>query len=590
MILKKIYTEPKQLFEPVKFIDGINFIFGKKEQSTDTKKSLNGIGKSTFLDLLDFALLSSYRSDTSPRLMAAQQKGILKGLSVVLEFEVNQIEYAISRSFEEPNSVKFSINDSSFEDYSVDDLKRKLCKIIFLKKDYEGYFDEKWLRYLLLFFLKIQKPKKEKFTDPVKYIKELTAAELNQYLLFLMDIDNKLAHQNFKLQTDLKNIEPTIKGIKKFILESYGIQDIGEASSRVKTLIIEIEEIEKAIKSFNLSKQYQIDESRANKLTAEIKELWFLNHQDRKKIDAYRDSVHEEINVNPLKIKRMYEELNSLLANNIKKSLDEAIKFKKKLISSRQEFIEEEINQLVESIRERELEIEKKGIERRSFFAMLESEKAITDLTEAFKSLSNKQNEKASLESQTKIYQDLIREKNQIEQEEKKLEGKILDYSLKNEKEELAFSRLFRSIYNYLYPDLNDPSIFSISPNLDADSKLQINILPNNEMLSKGRNQGRTLIYDLAVLLNSIDKKINAPRFLVHDGIFDGMDKAHFIKLYEFLEEQKLQGKRFQYILTYNEEGTLTDNFGNADKVTTEKIEAEAILVLSPKKKLLGDF
>ena len=590
MILKKIYTEPKQLFEPVEFIDGINFIFGKKEQSTDTKKSLNGIGKSTFLDLLDFALLASYRSDSSPRLIAAQQKGLLNGISVILEFEINQVEYATSRSFDEPNTAKLSINNARFEEYSVDDLKKKLCKLIFSKKDYKGYFDEKWLRLLLLFYLKIQKPKKEKFTDPVKYIKELTATELNQYLLFLMDIDNKLSHQNFKLQTDLKSIEPTIKGIKKFILESYGIQDIGEASSRIKNLIIEIEEIDKAIKSFNLSKQYAIDEKKANQLTTEIKELWFLNHQDRRKIDAYRDSVHEEIDVNPSKVKRMYEELNSLLAENIKKSLDEAIKFKKRLIASRQEFIEEEMNQLHESISERGVEIEKKSLQRRTFFAMLESEKAITDLTEAFKSLSTKQNEKSNLESQTKIYQDLIREKNQIEQEEKKLEWQILDYSLKNEKEELAFSRLFRSIYNYLYPDLNDPSIFSISPNLDTDAKLQINILTNNEMLSKGRNQGRTLIYDLAILLNSINKKINAPRFLVHDGIFDGMDKAHFIKLYEFLEEQKLQGKRFQYILSYNEEGTLTDNFGNADKVTTEKIEAEAILVLTPKKKLLGDF
>ena len=39
MILKKIYTEPRQLFKPVEFVTGINFIFGKKAESRDTKNS-----------------------------------------------------------------------------------------------------------------------------------------------------------------------------------------------------------------------------------------------------------------------------------------------------------------------------------------------------------------------------------------------------------------------------------------------------------------------------------------------------------------------------------------------------------------------
>ena len=110
-------------------------------------------------------------------------------------------------------------------------------------------------------------------------------------------------------------------------------------------------------------------------------------------------------------------------------------------------------------------------------------------------------------------------------------------------------------------------------------------------MLSKGRNQGRTLIYDLSVLFYEIAQNIKTPRFLIHDGIFDGVDKTHFIELVKYLEEQKLQGKQFQYILTINEEGTLSDKFGDADVVNPEKIEKEAILVLTPDKKLFGkDF
>ncbi|MBU0473119.1 MAG: DUF2326 domain-containing protein [Bacteroidetes bacterium] len=91
---------------------------------------------------------------------------------------------------------------------------------------------------------------------------------------------------------------------------------------------------------------------------------------------------------------------------------------------------------------------------------------------------------------------------------------------------------------------------------------------------------------DLSILFHAIDNNIKMPRFLIHDGIFDGMDKAHFISVIKYLDEQKSLGKKFQYILALNEEGDLKDNFGDADLVTTQKIEDEAILTLTPSKHL----
>jgi uncharacterized protein YydD (DUF2326 family) len=590
VILKKLYTTPIELFKPVIFVEGVNFIFGKKDDPNKPKKSLNGIGKSTFLDLLDFALLASFQKNHSPRLYAAYQKGILKGVSVVLEFEINDTIFAISRSFDDPSNINFSENDEPFSILTIDNCKKKVCDLIFKKDDYEGYFVNTWLRKLLPFYLKIQKPKKERFTDPVQYIKEANQAELNQYHLFLMDINNTYSHENYYLQTQLKKIEDTIRNVKEFISESYDLKEIPDAINKAQNLKLEIEDLNVSIENFKLSKQYEIDENEANLLTAEIKNLWFQNHSDRKKIESYRDSVKNNIEINTKKVERLYKDLNVLLAQTIKKSLDDAISFNRQLIISRKEFIESEIQQLNSLIKKREIAIAEKENARAKIFNFLVSNEAINDLTEAFKTQSEKSKELSDIDSQIKLYQDLSKEQNQLEQEEKQLEGSIMEFTEKIQREELAFPRLFRKIYSSLYPELNDPSIFSVSYNSNSDAKLQINVLPTNEMLSKGRNQGRTLIYDLTVLFNSIEKNINSPRFLVHDGIFDGMDKAHFIALYEFLEEQQLQGKKFQYIMTYNEEGTLTEKFGNSDKVTLEKIEEEAILVLTSKKKLLGDF
>ena len=133
--------------------------------------------------------------------------------------------------------------------------------------------------------------------------------------------------------------------------------------------------------------------------------------------------------------------------------------------------------------------------------------------------------------------------------------------------------------------DYEDESCFSINYNAKKDKKLDIDIsMP--DMYGKGKNQGRTLIYDLFVLLNSFSFENHFPKFLIHDGIFDGVDKAHFIAVYEYIESLKKNGLNLQYITTINEEGTLNDKFGNVDKVSPEKLEKEAILVLSPNNKL----
>ena len=347
MYLERLYTEP-QIFEPVEFKPGINFIFGKKEKSTQSKKSLNNIGKSTFLDLLDFALLSNFNK-SNKRLFAAYNKGYLKEKTVVLEFKIGNTEYTIKRSFDTPNKeILFSSNNIKFAPYNLKDLKTELCNIIFKKENYSGYFSDQWLRKLIPFFLKIHKYKKEAFTDPLRYIKEINETELNQYHLFLMDINNTISHENFKHQNALKNIEPAIKGIKAFFEEKYdlSLSDAKQATitSNLNKLQREYEELDKAIRSFKLQESYAVDEKKADEYTAKIKELWFENYSDKKRIDSYDNSVKfDDTKIQTRKIEQLYKEFNILLAENVKKTLDETIKFKKDLINSRKEFISNEI-------------------------------------------------------------------------------------------------------------------------------------------------------------------------------------------------------------------------------------------------------
>lgn len=592
MILKRIYLTPDSPFGVVTFKPGINFIFGKKEVTTGSEKdSLNAIGKSTFLDLIDFAFLSSFNKRNNKRLYAAYNKGLLKGKTVVLEFQVDKKAYIIKRSFDAHQKASLTELKSSKEVFeNIDDVKPNLCDLIFKRKDYLGYYSNKWLRKLLPFYIKIKKTKRDTFADPIGYIRECTPVELNQYHFFLLNINNQLSNRNFQIQTDLKRLNPTIKEVGNFITNSYNVRDISDAQKKINALLAEIDKLEQSINLFRLSYKYKLDEKKANKLTEEIKNLWFVNNSDQKKIDSYRDSLKFDISIRTGNVRRIYEEFNKLLADNIKTTLDEAIEFRKSLVESRKEFIEEEIKTLGETIKQRNETITQKEEDRAKIFRLLAAQEAITDLTEAYSDLDRKRGEAADLQGKIQLYLDLSKEKNQIKQEEGKIEGEIYDFKKMIQKQEYEFTAILISIYNELYPEIDEPSAFSIDVKPETNQKIEFSVLTNNEMLSEGKGRGRIIVYDLSVLFYSLQKNYKAPQFLIHDGVFDGMDKSHFIQLYKYLNEQLMEGKEFQYIVTLNEEGTLSTKFGESGLVIPEKIAEEAILILTPNKKLLGKF
>ncbi len=586
MILTKIYTEPFAIFDPVEFRNGINFIYGKKEVK-NPKNSLNSIGKSTFLDLIDFCLLASFNKTHNPRLFSATK--LIGDLTVVLEFKIGEQHYIIKRGFEKPNSVEFGTIDS-VETFQLKELKILLGNLIFRQEEYDGKFYSSWYRGLIAFFLKIQKFKKEQFVDPIKYIKELSEVEINLYHLFLLNINNELAYEVFKHRGDQKRLKPSIKEIKRFVNEKYGLNDIKETQSEINKLKLEIKKLQKAVETFKLGEQYEDAEAEANQLTAKIKEFLYENHKDRSKVESYKNSFSLPENISLRRITNIYKEVSEELAIQVKSSLKEAIEFRKNLSESRKEFIGQEIEKLESFILEREIKIQEFEEQRAKLFYFLSTKEAINDLTEAFYNLSEKQNNLNELEGNSRILIDLTSELAEIETELNKTSLEIIKFLEQISDSITDFYEIVSTIFEKIYITKSESSSFSITPNAKKNSLLEID-LSTPDMFGKGKNQGRSLIYDLSVVIQNINQKRNMPRFLIHDGIFDGVDKAHFLAVWEFVENMANRGEQFQYITTINEEGTLSEKFGNKDLMTPNKIEENSILILTPNDKLLGsDF
>ncbi|MCT3672559.1 DUF2326 domain-containing protein [Elizabethkingia meningoseptica] len=583
MILQRIYSEPGGLFEIVEFNEGLNFIYGEKEINSP-KSSLNSIGKSTFLDLIDFCLLSSFQKNHNPRLFSAFD--ILTGYDIVLEFKVLKTNYIIKRSVDEPNLITFGIQNEKLESYKIDELKKHLFHIIFRRKDYSGVQNSNWYRSLMAFYIKIQKFKKQGFIDPIKYISELTDVELNNYHFYLLGFDNSIPHKLHKYRTDEKGLHTSLVEIKKYISERYSLEDIKETQKEINRLKVDIIKLENAISVFKLGEHYEDAEEKANKLTESIKSHIYENFLDKEKIKSYEESYKIDDKLNLRRVSTMYGEISENLSHNIKKTLKDALDFRKELSKSRKQFIENEILKLKSHVQLREESINSLEIERAKLFMFLSTKEAIKDLTEAFFIVSEKKNKLSELESNTKILFDLTKELNDIQNEINKLNNEYLDLLVKIDDKIITFFEIFSEVYDAIYIDNQETSQFSITPNNKKKGLIELSIsMP--DMFGKGKNQGRTLVYDLAITILNIKETLNFPRFLIHDGIFDGVDKAHFISVCELIEDYNQKNIPIQYITTINEEGTLSaDKFGTEELVDPHYIEEKTILKLSPNNKL----
>ncbi|HCV15213.1 MAG TPA: hypothetical protein DF637_02605 [Rikenellaceae bacterium] len=584
MYLVSLYSEPLDLFPKIDFKDGINLIFGKKDTENDPKESLNGIGKSLALDFIDFCLLSSL-SKKNERLYKA--KKFLKGYAIILEFEVDGEFYLVKRYPDKPNSdIMFGKNDN-LESYSLKELQRILCDLIF-KNEYNGYYSKSWFRRLMAFFVKIEKRKEKLYTDPISYLKSTPIREVNQYHLFLMGIDNTLINKNNSIQEYIVGKEKAITEIKGLLRDTYKLDDISAINTEIDALRRQINELVEFTSNFKLEKSYLNAEEQANKLTLQIKNLWYEKYAAKRRIDSYKQSYDLNPNIDSKKISKLYKESNHLLGNNVKKTLDDAINFRKSLSESRKKFLREEIERLEKVINQQEKQIELLENKRASLFNFLANKDAIKDLSEAYLLTSQKKDTTADLESKVRIYNDLTKQKLDLKSQDALLSTQLYSFIDEISDDIAKFRTTFAKIYNSIYVENKDKSIFDLEF-IDNTSKLEIKIaFPAME--SEGKNRGMSLIYDLSILFNAIDNNINCPRFLIHDGIFDGMDKAHFVQLYTFIEQMKLK-KRFQYIVALNEEGTLNEKFGNVEEIHPDKLSKIAILNLTPTKKLIGkDF
>ncbi len=97
-MLIKLYAND-QRFKPVIFKKGLNVILADRQQSSNDKDSRNGIGKTTFINILHFCL----GSDLSKKVLPIEE---IRNWMFYLEFELCNKNIIAIRSIENPGVIE----------------------------------------------------------------------------------------------------------------------------------------------------------------------------------------------------------------------------------------------------------------------------------------------------------------------------------------------------------------------------------------------------------------------------------------------------------------------------------------------------
>ncbi|ASV31520.1 MULTISPECIES: DUF2326 domain-containing protein [Flavobacteriaceae] len=552
-MLIRLYSETN-LIDSVPFLNGINIILGKYSEDKEAR-GINGIGKSSLVRLIDFALLSG----KAEKRFSQKKYDFLRDEehSLTLEFEVRGKKYFLKRYFSDLKTIFFSNRPDKYEEYEKSEMPRILEAIFFPTENSEVFFEGKRYGTLMEFFVKDDLQNQQRI-DPLNFVSyNANVRDKALYNFYLLNLPTKNLVNFNDVSKDYEEKSKTIKGLTNKIKA-----DTGKEVKEFRTEILKIEKqisiIEKSLKDYNFLENHKDIEGKLTEVISQINEKSTLYHITNRKLEKLKSSYSDVSSIDIDKIQKLYNETLSTFGNFVKKSLDEVIEFKKQLLANRNKYLLDEEKKLTKIIHTALSDLEILEKNRSQLFSLLKEKGALDRIETTYEKLIE---EKTLLERNTAI----IKEIDEIETIMANTDIVIseLKRDIVNEVNEVdkklnELRLLFQDVLeNAIYLDEEfDNSYFDVTINPSSKRNqlpFSINIqIPKADAL--GQERLKIVSYDLMVFLNNRLNKRNIPDFLVHDGVFHAISKRTIFNVLNYMYHKANELQNFQYILTFNED------------------------------------
>lgn len=543
-------------FKTATFKPGLNLVVAEMAPGSTDLDTRNGVGKSMLVETIHFCLGADILKD----------KGLgdeaLAGWSFFIDLTLGGKNVTVGRSTAMPTRVTIQ---GDFEGWpiqphmdlpsgdrwlSVGEWKIVLGSLLF-GLPVSGAARE-WgpsFRDLISYFIRRGR---DAYNSPFAHHAKQKEWDQQVHNAFLLDLAWDHASRWQELRQRQSNLQMVRKAAPGLLPKLVG--SVGEMEATKSRLEAELENEKSQLASFRIHPQYVAIEERATILTGSIHELSNENLADREMLQLYeRSCVEEEEPTADGLLVRMYEQAGVVLPGQVVKRFEEVKSFHQQVIANRRSYLRAEMDRLKETIKKREMQIQKQTEERAGLLTVLKQYGALDEYTALQQLHAEKVSKLEGIRSRIETLKHFQQEASTIRIEMERLHMEALaDYE-----DRATIRDLSMATFN-----LNSKELYEAPGNLVIDVaptgfKFDIKI---ERAESEGVGEMKIFLYDLTIAELWVRKNAG-PHYLMHDStIYDPVDERQIASALQ-LADRKGKDLGITYVCCLNSERIPVERF-----------------------------
>lgn len=547
MVVLKSLSSKTDLFDRIHFNLGINIIMG----SYTTKKcsDLNGIGKSTVVRLIDYLLLSESAGKT---FFNIKRYGFLSRHKATLEFSDGDVTYFIERGFDEKDPIRFGSDINNMKEHKRQELEDILLKIFFGDVTIEAQIKDDWFRDMISFFLKDDLDYKVR-RGPLDFFGSGELKCLRDYYnLYLLDIPYSSVIRYDTLSNETRQLNLLKKRIEQNIKDDTGVDDVKQSFGLFQ-IDTEIRKIEDSLKQFTFSEVDKDIEERIDDIISERNKLRNRKNVLKRRYGEYIDSYQNEVEINPTRVTHIYNEVKSALGDYVKKSLEEVLLIRKGLSENRARFLKDKIDSIKTEIEKLEADIHRLDEDKGLLYRKMDEKRAFDELKTKHSMLVD---EKVKRERIAIPISQIKRIDHDINVRGAEMSQKKVDIATEIDSRKVHIEKLRNQYFEIIKIKTGLNELTGARFSIDSDPAKRSSITFDIDIPKKyasGNASFRIFAYDLTIFFDIVENNRRLPHFLIHDGVFSGIDKGRIVNILNYINSKGLRSQEMQYIITANE-------------------------------------
>lgn len=526
-------------FRQVEFTTGLNVVMADRTKASTRKDSRNGLGKSTLVEIIHFALGGKGEALKS-----------LSGWVFTVELRLRGRDLEVARAVDDARRVVVTGDVDGLDMgrrsgnsliVSAGDWSELLGLLMFDLPARSKLGD--WSPTFRSLVSYIVRHGKDAYSSPFRHFptqKEWDIQVANAYLLGLAWEDA----QAWQLLREKSKALDALKAASRSGVLVGVTGTVGELEAEKVRLEERASREDVALRTFKIHPQYREMETTASALTAQIHSLNNENIADRNLATYYRNSLNDSADPEPSDVAQVYQEAGLLLPDLVCRRLEEVNEFHVRLIGNRRAFLSSEVGRIEQEIASRDLRIRELSDRRASILIILHEHGALEEFTRLQQAYVATQAAIRNIDTQIANLKQVDVGRSVLKVEQERLYQRASQDYEEREPARRRAIRYFNSHSEALY-EVPGRLVIEVR---HSGFKFDVEI---ERARSAGIGNMKILCYDLT-LAQLWARREASPGTLVHDSlVFDGVDERQIAGALQRAASIAVEDQ-FQYICTIN--------------------------------------